>query len=82
MSAPALPLGLVAGVDPWIFACSFVTVVVTIWMGFRSARTSKTASDFFVAGRSVSVGWNANTKRSSTRRFCVSLSLLLGRSSA
>lgn len=60
MSAPALPLGLFAGVDPWIFAFSFVTVVVTIWMGFRSARTSKTASDFFVAGRSVSVGWNAS----------------------
>lgn len=48
------------GVDPWIFAFSFVTVVVTVWMGFRSAKTSKTASDFFVAGRSVSVGWNAS----------------------
>ena len=47
-------------VDPWILAFSSVTVVVTIWMGFRSARTSKTASDFFVAGRSVSVGWNAS----------------------
>ena len=61
----ALPLlfaagGLLGGVDPWIFAFSAVTVVVTIWMGFRSARTSKTASDFFVAGRSVSVGWNAS----------------------
>ncbi|MBI2512378.1 MAG: cation acetate symporter [Opitutae bacterium] len=63
----ALPLflaqassGLLGGVDPWIFAFSFVTVAVTIWMGFRSARTSKTASDFFVAGRSVSVGWNAS----------------------
>lgn len=52
--------GLLSGVDPWIFAFSFVTVAVTIWMGFRSARTSKTASDFFVAGRSVSVGWNAS----------------------
>ncbi len=62
----ALPLflavggGLLGGVDPWIFAFSFVTVAVTIWMGFRSAKTSKTASDFFVAGRSVSVGWNAS----------------------
>ncbi len=53
-------LALLGGVDPWIFAFSFVTVVVTIWMGFRSAKTSKTASDFFVAGRSVSVGWNAS----------------------
>ncbi|SDR88979.1 cation acetate symporter [Opitutus sp. GAS368] len=48
------------GVDPWIFAFSFLTVAATIWMGFRSAKTSKTASDFFVAGRSVSVGWNAS----------------------
>jgi len=53
-------LALLGGVDPWIFAFSFITVVVTIWMGFRSAKTSKTASDFFVAGRSVSVGWNAS----------------------
>ena len=58
---PTLPsLALLGGVDPWIFAFSFITVVVTIWMGFRSAKTSKTASDFFVAGRSVSVGWNAS----------------------
>jgi cation/acetate symporter len=57
---PLLPLAFMEGVDPWIFAFSFVTVAVTIWMGFRSAKTSKTASDFFVAGRSVSVGWNAS----------------------
>jgi len=53
-------LAFLEGVDPWIFAFSFITVVVTVWMGFRSARTSRTASDFFVAGRSVSVGWNAS----------------------
>lgn len=47
-------------IDPYILAFSSVTVIVTIWMGFRSAKTSKTASDFFVAGRSVSVGWNAS----------------------
>lgn len=47
-------------IDPYILAFSAVTVLVTIWMGFRSAKTSKTASDFFVAGRSVSVGWNAS----------------------
>jgi cation/acetate symporter len=46
--------------DGWVFAFSFVTVVATIVMGFRSARTSKTAGDFFVAGRAVSVGWNAS----------------------
>src|SRR5476651_99048 len=54
------PLAFLDGVDPWIFAFSFVTVVVTIGMGFWSARQSKTTSDFFVAGRSVSVGWNAS----------------------
>jgi len=53
-------LAFLNGVDPWIFAFSFVTVCATVWMGFRSAKTSKTASDFFVAGRSVSVGWNAS----------------------
>ncbi len=47
-------------VDPWIFAFSAITVVVTILLGFRSAKSSKSASDFFVAGRSVSVGWNAS----------------------
>ena len=60
MNHAVLPLAQLGSVDPWIFAFSFVTVVATIWMGFRSARTSKTASDFFVAGRSVSVGWNAS----------------------
>src|SRR5437868_14769981 len=62
MHAPLLAAaeGLFSRVDPWILAFSLITVVVTIWMGFRSARTSKTASDFFVAGRSVSVGWNAS----------------------
>lgn len=48
------------GIDYWILAFSAITVVVTLWMGFRSAKTSKSASDFFVAGRSVSVGWNAS----------------------
>ena len=47
-------LAFFGGVDPWIFTFSFVTVAVTIGMGFWSARKSKTASDFFVAGRSVS----------------------------
>jgi cation/acetate symporter len=51
---------LLAAVDPWILAFSLVTVAVTIWMGFASAKKSKTASDFFVAGRSVSVGWNSS----------------------
>ncbi|MDB6033563.1 MAG: actP [Verrucomicrobiales bacterium] len=55
----SLPL-LAFTVDPWILGFSFITVAATIYMGFWSARKSKTASDFFVAGRSVSVGWNAS----------------------
>src|SRR5688572_27420130 len=47
-------------IDGWILAFSAITVFVTIIMGFRSAKSSKSASDFFVAGRSVSVGWNAS----------------------
>src|SRR6266568_3075302 len=47
-------------IDPWILAFSAATVIATIWMGFWSAKRSKTAHDFFVAGRSVSVGWNAS----------------------
>ena len=51
-------LGMV--VDPWILAFSLVTVAGTIGMGLLTAGKSKTAGDFFVAGRSVSVGWNAS----------------------
>jgi Na+(H+)/acetate symporter ActP len=58
--APVPCLALLGGVDPWIVTFASFTVAVTIWMGFRSRKTSKTASDFFVAGRSVSVGWNAS----------------------
>ncbi|HYG21326.1 MAG TPA: cation acetate symporter [Verrucomicrobiae bacterium] len=47
-------------IDPYILAFSAVTVFATIFMGFWSAKRSRTASDFFVAGRSVSVGWNAS----------------------
>src|SRR6476660_6967055 len=46
--------------DPYVLAFSVVTVVPTIFMGFWAAKSSKTAHDFFVAGRSVSVGWNAS----------------------
>ncbi len=48
------------GIDFWVLAFSLVTVAGTIAMGFWSARRSKSAADFFVAGRSVSVGWNAS----------------------
>jgi Na+(H+)/acetate symporter ActP len=33
---------------------------VTVWLGIYATRQSQTASDFFVAGRSVSVFWNAS----------------------
>ncbi len=49
-----------ASIDPWIAVCSLVTVVITVGMGFWTASKSKSAGDFFVAGRSVSVGWNAS----------------------
>src|SRR5919202_1058055 len=45
----------------WIpIAFVAVIVVVTIGMGIYATRISRTASDFFVAGRSVSVFWNAS----------------------
>src|SRR5882724_10269263 len=47
-------------VDPYVLTFSAMTVAGTIWMGFWAARKSKTAHDFFVAGRNVSVGWNAS----------------------
>src|SRR5947199_2901077 len=47
-------------VDPYVLTFSALTVVATIGMGFWAARKSKTAHDFYVAGRSVSVGWNAS----------------------
>jgi len=53
-------LPIFAAIDGYILAFSAATVIVTIWMGFWAARRSKTASDFYVAGRSVSVGWNAS----------------------
>ena len=49
-----LPLAFLDGVDPWIFAFSFITVVVTIGMGFWSAKQSKTASDFL---KSYATAW-------------------------
>lgn len=51
---------MLAIVDPYILAFSAITVVVTVFMGFWAARKSKSAADFFVAGRGVSVGWNAS----------------------
>src|SRR5437899_12533445 len=47
-------------IDPYVLAFSAVTVIATIFMGFWAARKSKTAHDFFVAGRSVSVGCKAS----------------------
>jgi cation/acetate symporter len=46
--------------DPFILSFCVLMVVVTIVMGFWAQTKSKTAHDFFVAGRSVSVGWNAS----------------------
>ena len=47
-------------IDPYILIFSLVMVAGTVFMGFWTAKRSKTASDFFVAGRSVGVGMNAS----------------------
>lgn len=45
----------------WIpLFCVILITAMTIGMGLYSTRMSRTASDFFVAGRSVSVFWNAS----------------------
>ncbi|MBC7526348.1 MAG: cation acetate symporter [Chthonomonadaceae bacterium] len=46
------------GTIPFLFVLAMIAV--TIWLGIRATHASKTASDFFVAGRSVSVFWNAS----------------------
>jgi len=58
-----IPLAMVpmlAAVDGWILALSLLTVVATLGLGYWASGKSRTASDFFVAGRGVSVGWNAS----------------------
>jgi Na+(H+)/acetate symporter ActP len=54
------PAAASPGIDLYVLLFSGLTVVVTVWMGFWAARKSRTTHDFFVAGRSVSVGWNAS----------------------
>ncbi|MFM8421820.1 MAG: cation acetate symporter, partial [Verrucomicrobiota bacterium] len=51
---------LLGAVDPWILGWSLMTVLVTLALGYWAAGKARTASDFFVAGRGVSVGWNAS----------------------
>lgn len=51
---------MLAAFDVWILSFSALTVLITIGMGYWAAQKSRTASDFFVAGRGVSVGWNAS----------------------
>jgi len=51
---------MLAAIDPWILSFSALTVLATMAMGFWAAGKARSASDFFVAGRGVSVGWNAS----------------------
>ena len=45
----------------WIPLLSVILIVViTVWLGIWATRMARTASDFFVAGRSVNVFWNAS----------------------
>src|SRR5207237_2912372 len=43
---------------PFLFV--LLMVAATVGIGIWATRLSRTASDFFVAARSVSVGWNAS----------------------
>src|SRR5262245_38199590 len=43
---------------PFLFVIAIVAA--TVYLGIWATRMSKTASDFFVAGRSVNVFWNAS----------------------
>lgn len=45
----------------WIpFTFVILIIAATVWLGIYATKMSKSASDFFVAGRSVSVFWNAS----------------------
>lgn len=49
------------GAITWIpFGFVVLIIVATIWVGYAATRKASSASDFFVAGRSVSVFWNAS----------------------
>src|SRR5687767_15513897 len=49
------------GAIDWIpFSSVVLIVVITVWLGIWATRMARTASDFFVAGRSVNVFWNAS----------------------
>ena len=43
---------------PFIFV--ILVIVATVWLGIYTTRQKSSAADFFVAGRSVSVFWNAS----------------------
>ena len=49
----SIAIGNERKIDLYILVFSAITVGATIWMGFWAARKSKTAHDFFVAGRNV-----------------------------
>ncbi len=52
---------MAGGAIDWIpFLSVVLIVVITVWLGIWATRMAKTASDFFVAGRSVNVFWNAS----------------------
>ena len=45
----------------WIpLAFVILIIVATVWLGIYATKKATSASDFFVAGRSVSVFWNAS----------------------
>src|SRR5438445_203142 len=54
-------------IDPYILAFSALTVIATVWMGFWSAKRSRTAGDFFVAGRGA--GGRGHHAQRGARRY-------------
>lgn len=46
------------GLIPLLFVVA--VIIATVWLGIYTTKKARTASDFFVAGRSVNVFWNAS----------------------
>lgn len=45
----------------WIpFGFVILIIIATVWLGIYATKMSRSASDFFVAGRTVNVFWNAS----------------------
>ncbi|HOF63535.1 MAG TPA: cation acetate symporter [Dermatophilaceae bacterium] len=61
-SVPTVPVAplVTAGNSDWGLIAVVLVCVVTLIVGSLGLRLSRTTSDFYVAGRSVTAGWNAS----------------------